>query len=444
MGRKSTVPKMSFSDTAVSKLPFSQEYNKQVLYRDKDLPGLYLVISGSKKVFRLNVRVRSSGKAQNLRIGEFPHLNCTQAKMAATRLLADIQQGKDPSAEKKAKELEQKAKQITLRDARDEYVKVRVSAGQMRPTTAEDKYRYDFDLYGKGLLDTPLDKITPEAIEITINALRQEAEAKGKSRDTSLGIFLRSLSAVLSFANEKYSTEEKPLYARIPTKKVQKLGLLKKSKPKTRALTTKELPIFYRYLFERSSFSGYGQTSADFFIFALLTGARAGEIEELEWKDVDLIEKTVIFRDTKTHQDRLIPIGPKLADLLGRRKKSLPGEKFVFPGSGKSGHFEEPKNLTIRFLKSCPEFAHFSIHDIRRTFSSHARNEVTDPLLVSTLLGHTTKTNTTEKHYTIIGAEISTVLRDSMEAIEAALLSKCGHEEIKKGDDVPPEVKVKP
>ena len=203
-----------------------------------------------------------------------------------------------------------------------------------------------------------------------------------------------------------------------------------------RALTTKELPIFYRYLFDRSAFVGKGQVSADFFIFALLTGAREGEIAELEWGDVDGLEgnlgaATVIFRDTKTHDNRLIPIGPMLALLLKRRRDMRwKQEKYVFPSYSESGHFEEPKNLTYRFLKLHPGFKHFSIHDIRRTFASHGRTEVSDPLIISTLVGHDTKDNTTEKHYTIVGEEIGPVLRESIVAVEAALLKKCEHEKV--------------
>lgn len=444
MPAKRTAPALKFSNTSIAKLPFSPSKTSQITYRDTEFSGLYLIVSASRKVFRLNARLARLGKNRNFQIGRFPDITVEMARIKARDYLQKIAQGVDPAEELEAERAKDARQAVTLREARDEYVKTKISAGTMRQSTADAKYFYDFNLYAKDLIDLPLTKITGDLVEQAIVKLRDEAASKGKSRDVSLRIFLRALSAVLNFANEKYSTESTPdrpgqaLYVKLPTRKVQNLGLLRKSKPRERALTTKELPVFYRYLFERSAFVSAGQTSSDFFIFALLTGAREGEIKKLEWRDVaDLDGKaTVLFRDTKTHDNRLIPIGPKLAELLRRRQRilQLSGYRgpFVFPGSGKSGHFEEPKNLIYNFLKLNRDFNHFSIHDLRRTFASHGRTEVVggDPLIVSTLAGHKDRKNTTEKHYTVIGAEINSVLRDSMNSIESALLLKCEHAKV--------------
>lgn len=439
MGRKPTIPEIPFSDTRLSEIPFSTDPTKQILYRDKKTPGLILIVSMSKKTFRFQAHVRAS-KPINARIGEFPHMNVTRARIAAGKFREDVSQGINPLAKLKDEKATALLQSATLREARDVYVSDKVSANKMKYSTASSKYQYDFDLYARDLLDRPLNHLTGELVEQLIRKLRDEPGKHGKGRDTSLGIFLRSLGAVLRNANKRYSTPGKPLYPPdgLPTARVRDLDILKKSQPKQRALTTKELPIFFRYLYERSSFARprAGQVSADYFIFALLTGARKDEAAKLEWKDVedlqgDLNAVTVKFRDTKTHENRLIPIGPVLVDLLMRRKIMLgSGEKYVFPSTGKSGYFAEPKNLTNAFLKGHPNFTSFSIHDMRRTFSSHGRTEVMDPLVISTLDGHKTKGNTTEKHYTVLGEEISPILRDSINAIELALLKKCFYEEL--------------
>ncbi|MHB8369371.1 MAG: tyrosine-type recombinase/integrase [Leptospirales bacterium] len=448
MPRPKTLPTFRFSKKSIDALPFSSTTTKQDLYRDEDLKGLYLVVSSSRKSFRLNVHVKKLGRSQNIAIGPYPDMTVEQARAKASALLSDIAHGRDPVAEQKeqearAKEKEElaKAQAATLREARDAYISDRISAGRLRQTTANSKYIYDFNLYGKDLLDLPLNQITGEKIEEIIRRLRAEPGRHGRGRETSLGIFLRNLRAILRNANERYSTPERLLFPKgIPTARVMNLGILRKSKPKQRALTTKELPVFYRYLYLKSSFFNpkEGQAVADCFIFALLTGAREGEIVELEWKDVeglegDLNAASVKFLDTKTHDDRLIPVGPVLADLLKRRRDMLGrAERYVFPSYGKTGHLVETKNLPKDFLEKNPDFKSFSIHDMRRTFTSHGRNEVDDKSIMSTLDGHKDKNNTTERHYTIIGEEISPDLRDAINAIETCILQKCKHEELQK------------
>lgn len=54
-------------------------------------------------------------------------------------------------------------------------------------------------------------------------------------------------------------------------------------------------------------------------IFALLygLGLRVGEVSRLRFKDVDLDRRLLVIRDTKFSKSRLVPFGPRMADLLG-------------------------------------------------------------------------------------------------------------------------------
>lgn len=407
-----------FSDTKLKTLPLSPSTSKQDTYRDTDVRGLCLVVSASKKVFRLHKRLPGTNKIRNIRIGEFDpevHWNTEKARAQARVLLSQIDQGKDPVQELASKKISEKI--VTLREARDAYINDQLQSKHMKEATAQSKYRYDFELYAKGLLDSPITEVTSKNIEKEIRKLLEEKP----DRHTSLGIFLRSLSAVLNYANARFSTEVTRIFMENPVLAVRRLRLLKRSKPRARVLYEHELPIFFEYVYSRSSFvSPVHTVNADYLLFILLTGARRGEASKLQWKDVHA--DYVIFRGTKTGDDRQVPLPIFLIELLAKRKKvSKPENPWVFLGP--SGPISEPKNMLQRFLKNHAEIPAFSIHDLRRTFSTYAKMSVPS-VLVSQLTGHKERRGTEDTHYSSFTNQH---LREGIEKIVSGLLEKCRH-----------------
>lgn len=433
--RQTVVPVFRFSDTQIKKIPFSASTDKQDKYKDQDQKGLYLVVSKSRKVFRLVVHVKTTRKTINLQIGPFPDLKTEEARYQCNEILGKIAKGWDPSVkikeekEEENKKEKSKAETMTLREARDNYVSEKILYKKMKESTAKTKYFYDFDMYGKDLLDLPLSQITQDKLE---EHIKKEAELPGKNgrgRLTSLGIFIRGLSAVLDFSKLKYATPEYPLFKEgNPITRIKKMNITPKNS-RSRVLSTKELPVFFDFIYKKSVFclGSDSMTTADYLLFLLFSGARRREASLLKWKDVSDLgteEVSVTFLSTKTHVNRKIPVGPFISRLLSSLKAKNPESEYVFPGEGKSGHIEEPKNLINSFLKMT-KMPSFSVHDLRRTYITHNRPEVSDILILKVLVGHATKTNTTDRHYSIIREEVSSVLRDTMIQIEESLLRKC-------------------
>ena len=409
--------KFKFTDTKISAIEFSP---KIVTYRDTEVRGLILVVSASRKVFRLEKHIPALSKTKSIRIGLFDpyshnsteNLNTVLARKIAREMLAKIDQGKDPSAGKESS--------LSLREVRDAYVKDGLASKRLKPETAQSKYVYDFDLYAKGLLDLPIIEVTSKNIEKEIRKLLEEKP----ERHTSLGIFLRSLSAVLNYANARFSTEVTRVFIENPVLAVRRMKFLKRSKPRARVLYEHELPIFYNFLHSRSSFSakpGFKALSvtADFMIFVLFSGARRGEASRLQWKDV--YTDYVIFRGTKTGDDRQVPMPEILLELLERRRRIAPeGSLWVFPSPNPLKPICEPKNLINRFLGYHADFPAFCVHDLRRTFSTYAKMTVPS-VLVSQLTGHKERRGTEETHYSSFTPQH---LREGMEKIADILLSK--------------------
>lgn len=74
-----------------------------------------------------------------------------------------------------------------------------------------------------------------------------------------------------------------------------------------------------------------GQLMYDLVVVASRTGARQGELLKLTWEDVDFDEKTMVFRDTKTHEDRTLPLLGEVRDILERRFEERVDDGIVFP-----------------------------------------------------------------------------------------------------------------
>jgi integrase len=121
----------------------------------------------------------------------------------------------------------------------------------------------------------------------------------------------------------------------------------------------------------------------DIIIFALNTGMRRGEILGLDWKDVDFENRFIAVRDTKSSEDRKIPMNSTLADLLTPLKKT---EGKVFLGRGGVG-MKDVKKGFHRTMKDAG-IKNFRFHDLRHTFASHLVMNGIDIVTVKELLGH--------------------------------------------------------
>lgn len=151
-------------------------------------------------------------------------------------------------------------------------------------------------------------------------------------------------------------------------------------------------------------------------MFALLygLGLRVGEVTRLRCKDVDLERSLLVVRGTKFGKDRLVPFGPKMAELLRsflkRRSENAPlapdEPVFTFckgrsinPGTvSQTFHWLVPRlGLAIPAGVSSPR-----LHDLRHSFAVGTLlrwyRQGIDParrlLRLSTFLGHVNPTST--------------------------------------------------
>ncbi|MBK7362181.1 MAG: tyrosine-type recombinase/integrase [Micavibrio sp.] len=106
----------------------------------------------------------------------------------------------------------------------------------------------------------------------------------------------------------------------------------------------------------------------------------------MRWSDIDFTDRTLTVPETKNGEDLTLPLSDYLYDLLQTRRKRYGNYKFVFPGSGKSGHLEEPKKAARR-VKDMTGIV-FTIHDLRRTFITIAESLDISMYALKRLINH--------------------------------------------------------
>jgi len=122
--------------------------------------------------------------------------------------------------------------------------------------------------------------------------------------------------------------------------------------------------------------------------FDLQTGLRRGELFAIKWQDVDMENRMLTVRNTKNHEDRMIPLNDIAVDVLKRIPRQLHSD-YVF-----SSPATKPGSQLIDIKKSFStalddaKIKDFRFHDLRHTFASHMVMAGVDLVTAKELLGH--------------------------------------------------------
>lgn len=130
-------------------------------------------------------------------------------------------------------------------------------------------------------------------------------------------------------------------------------------------------------------------------LLLVLTGQRRGEITALEWKWIDRDEKTITFPSslTKNRRTHTIPYGD-MADAVFEAIPRINDNPYVFPASkervkGKPATtFNGFSKAKVQLDKELENVEPWTLHDLRRTFSSHMAALGVEQIVVEKLLNH--------------------------------------------------------
>jgi integrase len=198
-------------------------------------------------------------------------------------------------------------------------------------------------------------------------------------KDTTINDYLKSLSAVLGYAEDQEYPHGQPKIRRFPEVKNADKG----------AWSAEDVALLLKKTLELAPHI-YSMV-----VCLAQTGMRKGEVINLQWQDVDIVNQTICIQPhedwcPKSRRPRTIPITPAFMPFLKRKRTS---SKWVFP-KGKTGHkFESWPQRYFDFARKAAGLIG-GPHQLRHFYATHMVLRTKDLFVVGRLLGHSHHTVT--------------------------------------------------
>ena len=360
------------------------ERGRRYLY-DAEEAGLVLQITAAgRKTFQLYKK--HQGRPVRVTFGTWPEITVEQARKKARKAKTDLDAGANPNDD-----LRQKRQEMTFADLFGQYM---VRHAKVRKLTWQEDQN-QFDRYLGAFAKKKLSAITRKDVA----ALHARI---GKTAPTAANRVLSLLSSVFGRAIEF------DLWAGAnPCTGVRKFP----EQSRDRFLSGDELRRFFEALEQEPN-----DTARDFFSVALLTGARRSNVLEMMWADIDLDAATWRIGRTKNGTPQAVALVEPVVELLRERRRQATSV-FVFPGTGKTGHYMEPKRAWKTLLKRAG-IEGARVHDLRRTLGSWQAMTGASLPVIGKSLNH--KNQSTTAIYARLDLD---PVRSAMEKAAAAMLA---------------------
>ena len=315
--------------------------------------AICLTAAGGRTFYRTG---RVAGKPERIKLGRFPDMSVEQARKAARAVSGDLAKGINPKRKRHA--------QPTMSDLWECWWE-HATAHKRPKSQSEDKRQYEKHL--KRWAKRPLKEIT----RAEVATLHQRIKIKGGPY--SANRLLSLLSAMWNEGRRAGLCEGES-----PARDIRRF----KEEKRDRWLDGTELRRLLEVLAEEEP------DVRDFFLLALLTGARRSNVQGMRWADVDLdlCLWSIPGADAKAGEIMVIPLVTPAVEILRARVERANGN-YVFPGRGGRGHLVEPKRAWAR-IREAAGIPDVRIHDLRRTMGSWLATAGTSLQVIGAALGH--------------------------------------------------------
>lgn len=353
----------------------------QRLVWDTETRGFGLRITPGAKVYICQGRV--NGNVCRVKIGEHGTFTVDNARKKARSYLQDMAEGIHPNKEKKRKEVES----ITLEQVAEDYKRDR----ELKESTLKD-----IDKRINGPLspwkDRPIVSITRD----DVMQLFRDLSERGKA---GANLSFRIARALFNYAIEAYRPDGTPIITENPVNVLSGTKMWHSVPPKNRRIPLDKIGVAWNYLESLRADPATtmaAQSIVDAVSFALLTGARWGEVSGLTWDRVDLHAGTWYIPDPKNKQPVTLPLSTQAQALLQDRPRY--NDHVFCSNKSKTGHIGPSRFITDRIGELIG--TEISSHDLRRTFRSIAAELGIELWRTKLLLNHRLNNDVTIASYT--------------------------------------------
>ncbi len=342
---------------------------EQVDVWDLLTPGLCLRVGQTRKTWY--VRYRANGKHRRMKLGTADRLSLADARTAARNALAAADAGADPAAET----VEPAALDRSFRALADDALNAR--AAKTRARTQQERRRF----VDRELLPLWGDREASSIARREVVELVERIAARAPVQAN------RGLSIIRLIFNTG-------IRRGFPGLELNPAHLIEPPAPETngrdRFLSAAEI----KKLWTATEHEPLWIRGVVRLVF--LTASRVGSVLAMKWADVDGETWTIPEPDFKGRRPHLVPLSDEAGAVLVALRTPAPADDvFVFPSrdgtaAGHVVNFGKPMSR-VRKLANIP---HFTLHDARRTFRTHATRAVAAgglgvaPNVADAVLGH--------------------------------------------------------
>lgn len=376
-------------------------------FKVADRDGLYVAVSPSgTKSFRYDYRV--DGKRETLTVGRYDEslsskgaraedeitfgisLSLVEARQLLTRARRQVEAGVSPSKAKIEKRAAETDAQ-TFGAWVQKYFEHKADPKSGKEQLADSTLALRKSVYRR-ILEEPLGRKNLDEIKPT--ALAELLDKAKAERGPGPAVHARELVLlVYRYANGKGVEVDNP------ADKIARRAIAT-FQARDRNLNRQEVKTF----FDALQHTATAPTLRLAVKFMLLTGVRKGEFIGATWKEVDWDRATWTIPKERMKADRehVVYLSEQAQDILTTFQTCFPSSKFLHPGRYESdvpisnATLNRTIDATVKLINDrrapdAEEFETFSVHDLRRTFSSRLNDALFPEALIEACLAHAKK-----------------------------------------------------
>ena len=333
---------------------------KRYSVKDKLNNGLFIEVKDSG-VKSWHYRYTFNGKQERLVIGRYPDLSLKDARQMRDESASMVVKGISPKQEKENKKTG-KSQALLLKTYGERYLADVIA--QDRKNTYNMALYLNNDIY-PFIGGIPINMITTDDIRRVI--WRKKEQGYDASANQVRGLLKRMFDYAVTLGMVTFN----PVLA-IPTRHVFK------SKSRDRYLTTDEIRKFYTALLNSRIY----RPRKLGILLSLLTLLRKSELLRAKWEHINfesriwLIPETKADSKTGSSREMVIYMSDQIIEILKELKTIAGTEPYVFVGRQSGTHishnaFNESQKNALKLT----DLADFTIHDLRRTASTHLNEQ---------------------------------------------------------------------
>lgn len=322
--------------------------------KDKFNNGLFIDIKPTGRKTWM-YRYTLNKKQEKLILGHYPEISLKDARQLRDEAASKIAKGISPKLEEK----NQQTQHIDFKSYSDRYVIEVITKDRASTSTMQ--------LYLNNDINPVIGHL--ELSAITIDHIRKIIwNQKDRGHDATAwqirGLLHRMFDYAVTLGLIPYN-----IVSAIPTKHVYKY------RPRERYLSSDEIGIYYNTLINMERIQRPYQIGL---ILSLLTLLRKNELISARWEHIDLENRLWLIPTPKANsktgnsKEMVVFLSEQMTALLNELKTLNPDSDYLFAGKKTGMHISHATLNTVHekvLLKS--QIEPFTIHDLRRTASTH-------------------------------------------------------------------------